>query len=179
MKPNKKLTLVHGQETFELLLHWLDEAHVQLSGRKHHSADDVHDIEPIEAQISLQGSEIQLRTSAGVMTGFAVKNSEGLWISLGDQTAFLLQPKRVSAGESEAISETEIHAPMTGKIVEVRAEVDQQVSEGEILVILEAMKMEFKLEAAIDGVIESVQCEEGQFVDLGQLLVKLAPEEAS
>ena len=45
----------------------------------------------------------------------------------------------------------------------------------EALVVLEAMKMEYRLTAPRDGVVESVSCAEGERVDLGRVLVTLAP----
>ena len=47
---------------------------------------------------------------------------------------------------------------------------------GELLVILEAMKMEYRLEAPFDGLVEAVCCEPHQPVDLGDVLVRLRPD---
>jgi biotin carboxyl carrier protein len=64
---------------------------------------------------------------------------------------------------------------MTGRVAKVAATVGAKVRAGESLVVLEAMKMEYRLAAPRDGVVESVDCREGDRIDLGSVLVTLAP----
>jgi geranyl-CoA carboxylase alpha subunit len=64
-------------------------------------------------------------------------------------------------------------APMAGKIVDVRVEPGQAAARGQILVILEAMKMQLELTAAIDGVVDSVTVAKGQQVETRQVLVQM------
>jgi biotin carboxyl carrier protein len=64
-------------------------------------------------------------------------------------------------------------APMTGKVVAIPVEVGQKVKEGDTLAILEAMKMEYRLEAEADGEIAEISAEVGELVDLGHVLVRL------
>ena len=177
MKPKKTLHLNHGSDQFELILEWLDQNRAGLSGTRTVGEGSL-EIDSTEAQITLSGSEIRLQTKEGIFTGHIAKNSAGLWISLGNQTAFLEQAKRDSGATDAVSAETEIVAPMTGKIVDVRVKPEDKVKQGELLVIMEAMKMEFKLEASMDAIVESVNCAIDELVDLGQLLVKLAPKEA-
>ena len=69
----------------------------------------------------------------------------------------------------------EIRAPMTGKVIKVIAAAGASVKANEVLVIMEAMKMEYRLAAPRDGVVEAVFCKEGELVDLGRALAVLAP----
>jgi biotin carboxyl carrier protein len=64
---------------------------------------------------------------------------------------------------------------MTGKVVRVAAVPGGKVAAGEVVVVLEAMKMEYRLVAPRDGTVESVRCREGDLVDLGATLVTLGP----
>ena len=174
MKPKKTLHLTNRSDEYELVLSWLDENQISLAASLS-SGDEPQELGILEATVSQVGSEIRIQTANGTLTGHAAQNSTGLWISLGDQTAFFEQAKRDSGAGTSEIAETDIVAPMTGKIVEVRVKPSQKVAEGEILVIMEAMKMEFKLEASMNAVIEQINCEVDELVDLGQILVKLAP----
>jgi len=61
-------------------------------------------------------------------------------------------------------------APMPGKIIKVLVTAGQAVSKGTVLVILEAMKMEHSVAAAVDGVVRSVAVSEGDQVDGAQVL---------
>lgn len=67
-------------------------------------------------------------------------------------------------------------APMPGKVVAVETEPGATVSKGQVLVILEAMKMEQSLTAPRDGVVEQVRCTAGDLVEAGAALVVLAED---
>jgi geranyl-CoA carboxylase alpha subunit len=69
-----------------------------------------------------------------------------------------------------------IRAPMAGRIVKVIAEPGASVEKNQILVILEAMKMEHELRAGATGTVESVSVKPGDQVALRQTLVTLSPQ---
>ena len=64
-----------------------------------------------------------------------------------------------------------LYAPMPGKVLATEVSPGESVSEGQLLVILEAMKMEHRITAPIDGVVREVPVSEGEQVDNGQILV--------
>jgi biotin carboxyl carrier protein len=67
--------------------------------------------------------------------------------------------------------DTGVNAPMPGKITKVVAEVGKQVAAGEVLVILEAMKMQNEITAPKAGVVKGVNVAVGQGVKPGEVLV--------
>jgi len=69
-------------------------------------------------------------------------------------------------------------APMPGKILAVRVAPAQAVQRGDVLVILEAMKMEHEVVAPQDGVVREVRVEVGQQVDADAVLVVLEEKES-
>ncbi len=66
-----------------------------------------------------------------------------------------------------------IWAPMPGKIVDVLIEVGDTVEAGDVVLILEAMKMENELRAPKKGTVTSVLVKKGDSAERGQLLVAL------
>lgn len=81
-------------------------------------------------------------------------------------------PERRSSATTGAAA-----APMTGKVVEVLVEEGDRVEAGQTLLVLEAMKMEHRLKAETDGLVETVKVEAGQMVDPDEVLVVVVPEE--
>ena len=66
-----------------------------------------------------------------------------------------------------------VSAHITGTVWKIEVTVGQQVSEGDVLVILESMKMEMPVEATDGGVVREIRCREGQAVSEGEVLVIL------
>lgn len=66
-----------------------------------------------------------------------------------------------------------VEAPMSGKILGVKAQVGQAVKRGEVLLILEAMKMENDIVAPQDGTVASINCAAGDAVETGAVLATL------
>ncbi len=64
-------------------------------------------------------------------------------------------------------------APMPGKIIDVRAVVGQAVTQGQVLVVMEAMKMEHHLSAVADGTVTEVRVNVGEQVDNAAVLLVL------
>lgn len=71
-----------------------------------------------------------------------------------------------------------LKAPMDGKIAAVRAEPGAPVKKGDVLVILEAMKMEHEIAAGTDGIVESISVKPGDQVSARQVLAAVAPASA-
>ena len=71
------------------------------------------------------------------------------------------------------------HTPPRGpRIVDVLVAEGARVSKGQLLLVLEAMKMEHPLKAGVDGVIRRVQVSKGEQVKSRQLLVEVEAENA-
>jgi len=64
-----------------------------------------------------------------------------------------------------------MHAPMPGRVIRVGVEPGDEVEEGKVLVVLEAMKMEHTLRAPHSGTVSEVRCAPGDQVEAGAVLV--------
>ena len=74
----------------------------------------------------------------------------------------------VSAGAST------VNAPMPGTILKVNVSAGDAVKKGQVLLVLEAMKMENEIVAPADGKIATVNAEKGKSVSVGDVLVSFA-----
>ncbi len=75
----------------------------------------------------------------------------------------------------DALAGTEVVAPMPGTVLAVSARAAQAVRRGELLCVVEAMKMELRIEAPGDGVVTRVLVAAGDRVERGQRLVEFEP----
>ncbi len=64
-----------------------------------------------------------------------------------------------------------VTAPMPGKILDIKIKKGDRVKAGDVLIILEAMKMENEVVAPRDGVVEDIKVNVGDTVDRGAVLV--------
>ncbi|HID64677.1 MAG TPA: biotin/lipoyl-binding protein [Anaerolineae bacterium] len=80
-------------------------------------------------------------------------------------------PRVVRAAAEEAGAVTAI---MPGKIIRVLVKEGDQVQEGDVLCVLEAMKMENELRAGKSGVVKEVTIEPGSDVEMGEVLMVVA-----
>jgi acetyl-CoA carboxylase biotin carboxyl carrier protein len=69
----------------------------------------------------------------------------------------------------------DVPAHITGTVWKVEVSVGQQVAGGEVLVILESMKMEMPVEAPEPGTVKEIRCQPSQAVNEGDVLVVLQP----
>lgn len=68
---------------------------------------------------------------------------------------------------------TVITCPMPGTIIDIKVSAGQAVTEGQVLVIFEAMKMENEIVAPCAGTVASINCGKGDSVDSGAVLLSL------
>lgn len=144
----------------------------------------------VEWRLECDGVPIEAREDAGefLVDGRRVEPNErfarrSLTIMRGadaivfaEGAAFRFSPLGASAEHQGLEAGDEIKAPLPGKIAAITAKPGARVKKGDVLVTLEAMKMEHGLKAPRDGVIAEIAATEGEQVKEGALLVRLEGE---
>jgi 3-methylcrotonyl-CoA carboxylase alpha subunit len=105
----------------------------------------------------------------------AMKYQNRLWFHLNGETHVVdLNTQSRRAGSDKGKSHPGvITAPMPGKVTKVTVKKDDSVTKGQALVVMEAMKMEYTLEADRDGKVNEVNVQAGAQVNLGEVLVRV------
>lgn len=70
----------------------------------------------------------------------------------------------------------EIKSPMPSRVVKILKKSDEEVKEGEGVIVIEAMKMESELKSPIDGKVKEVKVKEGDAVESGIVLLVISSE---
>lgn len=107
------------------------------------------------------------------------KNSKTIQIRLGNKTStlqlkdrfdVLLEQMGMSSNSSQMLKE--IKAPMPGLILDLKVKPGDEVKKGEVVLILEAMKMENIIKSPGDGVVKVVKVSLHQSVEKNQVLIQ-------
>lgn len=84
-------------------------------------------------------------------------------------------PKAAPApAASASAGSVKVEAPMPGTILDVKTSVGASVTNGQVLCILEAMKMENDIVAPQDGTVASININKGDSVEAGQVIITLS-----
>ena len=83
---------------------------------------------------------------------------------------------RATAGADEAASDGAIFPLMPGSIMEVNVGVGDTVAEGDVLLVLEAMKMQNEVQTPLAGTVAEVNVKTGDSVDRRTMMVRIEPE---
>ena len=84
-----------------------------------------------------------------------------------------VEAKNPAPKATGAAGSVEVKAPMPGNIIKVNCKVGDSVSKGDVLVVLEAMKMENDICSPEDGVVASIEVSQGNSVETDAVLVTL------
>ena len=85
-------------------------------------------------------------------------------------------PRARRAGGGKKKKSGTVSANIPGKVVTVEVKEGDVVKEGQVILILEAMKMQNEIQAPVDGTVINVACEEGQAIEANVPLVVIEPE---
>jgi len=163
----KYISTVNG---VEYLIEIIDEHHVSINGRPL-----TVDFNPVSGQpvysIIVDGKSLE---------GF-VYPGEGEWevLLMGRQYPVLVEDereKRLKAAAGGSVSDTgEFHlkAPMPGMVVSILVEDGQEVEQGQVMLILESMKMQNELKAPRAGTVSRIRVKPGESVEQRQTLLSV------
>ncbi|OQW50487.1 MAG: hypothetical protein A4S09_01455 [Proteobacteria bacterium SG_bin7] len=108
------------------------------------------------------------------LQGKVLKIRDTLWVHLGGET-FLYKPESRQGKQKQAqgISSNTVTSPMPGKVIKIAAHVNDEIMDGQVVVIMEAMKMEYSLKSTKAGKVKKISCKVGDQVQLGQILLEV------
>jgi acetyl/propionyl-CoA carboxylase alpha subunit len=104
--------------------------------------------------------------------GSLIESLSSYWITVHGSTFVISKTEKTFEEEGHASSNV-IRAPMTGTIVQVYAKEGAAVKKNDVLIEMEAMKMQYKIEALQDGVIAKLNCSPKEIVEQDSILIEL------
>ena len=135
-----------------------------------------YDIEFLGNKARIDGKEIAIRIDQDEITISSESNKFHLDFLLqeGEQSSFLIvngMAYNISKDVYSVAPLKELKAPISGQIIDVSAIPGMEVKRGELVIILEAMKMENQIRSPIKGRIKEIKVKKGQSVKSGDVLL--------
>jgi len=144
-----------------------EAAKVQVGDGEIHLA--IVQVEPSQLSVTLDGLRSDYRWAEA---------DRHLWIADERGTWHLREAEEQKIHRTAGPRQAEILSPMPGNVIAVQVDSGAEVSEGEVVVVVEAMKMEHSLTAPVSGRVE-VLASVGDQVSVDQILARLTPHEES
>ena len=139
----------------------------------------VNDIEPWEGELQALATDPKRQTVVVEVAGRRVEvTMPATLLPLVDQAVTRgPAPKRAKGAGISTTTGDSVAAPMQATVVQVAVEEGHTVAEGDLVVVLEAMKMEQSIYAHRDGVVTGIDAPVGQTVPNGHLLLSIVDAE--
>lgn len=122
---------------------------------------------------------VEVEINGRPVKGYAVLRGGVLWTHANGQTWTTETGARRRGGKASGGATQnpgEINAPMPGKVIKISAPIGSVVKPGDVVIVMEAMKMEYTLKAQAVGRVSEIRAQAGEQVALGAVLAKLELE---
>ena len=157
----------HKNETLTLDVNPLGEGYQIQFGEK---TAEVHFAHGRDGQLTfyLDGRKVDAHVSS---------DGKRRWVTFDGHTWLLEKTSGQARGGASGASSGRLTAPMPGQVRAVNVAEGDAVESGRTLLVLEAMKMEIRIQAPMDGVVARLAVIEGQTVEREELLVEVDEKE--
>jgi biotin carboxyl carrier protein len=132
----------------------------------------IYNVEIIGEKVKVNDKELIIKSNQDKIT-IEEKTFHLDYLEEGESSLMIIDGMTylVSKSSLTHTSLKEVRAPISGKIMDVFAEEGIKVKEGQVLIVLEAMKMEIQIKSSTSGTIKKIRASKGQSVKTGEILV--------
>ncbi len=134
--------------------------------RRHHIAEN-------RSVILINGESVEVDVRQSGTTGERLVFMKGIEVPVTIENYQLAQLRKRAGMTGPGSVEKTLNAPMPGLVIDVKVSPGDEVTKGQALLIIEAMKMENVMKAPADGVVKAVHTESGKSVEKNDKLIEL------
>ena len=154
-----------------------------MPARVHLSADSIEWTAEVSGpRVTLNGGDVisvgrhddhlRAEREAGTLTGAAVVSGNDVWVTI-DGEVFSFAVTRSGHRPRETGDHDAFTPPMSATVVRIAVKPGDHVHDGDVLIALEAMKMELPIRAPREGVVKAIHCHVGELVQPDRQLIEL------
>lgn len=128
----------------------------------------------VDAQIlQAEDGRLDLLIDDRRVTAYVSADNTRRWVTINGRTLVLSKSTGSSRSGGGHHAAGELTAPMPGQVRAVNVREGETVTKGQTLLLLEAMKMEIRIQSPQDGVVRKVLVTQGQSVEREQMLIEI------
>lgn len=131
-----------------------------------------YDIEILGEKATVNGKEVSIKLNEDMITLdgniFYVD-----FVEEGEPTLMIINGVAYSVfrPKGETVSIKNIKAPISGRVIDVLVTAGNQIKRGQVLIVIEAMKMENQIESPVNAEISEIKVNKGQSVKAGEVMI--------
>lgn len=153
----------------------IDASRTQAQVRAESGSETTFQFAPIDADaVAVISDPDSVSNHAAPLRAHVVANGDKTWVFIDGETFTIdVEPAERARSRRGPSGNEGLAAPMPATVIKVLVEPGSQVQRGEVLVLLEAMKMELPIRAPREGRVKALHCRPGELVQPGTALVDL------
>lgn len=131
-----------------------------------------YDIEILGEKATVNGKEVSIKLNEDMISLdgniFYVD-----FVEEGEPTLMIINGVAYSVfrPEGDSVSIKNIKAPISGRVIDVLVTAENQIKKGQVLIVIEAMKMENQIESPVNAEISEIKVNKGQSVMAGEVMI--------
>ncbi len=131
-----------------------------------------YDIEILGEKATVNGKEVSIKLNEDMISldgnVFYVD-----FVEEGEPTLMIINGVAYSVfrPEGDSVSIKNIKAPISGRVIDVLVTTGNQIKKGQVLIVIEAMKMENQIESPVNAKISEIKVNKGQSVMAGEVMI--------
>lgn len=123
--------------------------------------------------LGIRDGQLNLLIDGERVTAYVSSDNNKRWVTINGRTTLLTKSSGAKRSGAKHDHSGEMTAPMPGQVRAVNVSEGDTVTKGQTLMVLEAMKMEMKIQAPSDGVVKKMFVKQGQTVEREQVLIEI------
>ena len=132
------------------------------------------DNKTIQAEVlQAENGKLKLLIDGQHITAYVSSDNAKRWVTVNGQTFVLTKSSGAPKGGHTQHVAGELTAPMPGQVRAVNVSEGDAVTKGQTLLVLEAMKMEIRVQSPQDGIVKKLLVKQGQTVEREQILIEI------
>jgi biotin carboxyl carrier protein len=122
--------------------------------------------------VTRDNEHFRAESASGAASGAAVASGDDVWVTI-DGEVFSFAVTRGGHRPRETRDHDAFTPPMSATVVRIAVKPGDRVHDGDVLIALEAMKMELPIRSPRDGVVRAIHCHVGELVQPDRQLIEL------